>query len=145
MANLGKPAKAKKSDFKKTGKVKGGSGGASAGIKVSFDSGKLERNLEQIDNRVRRASAGAALRLSPDIEAWMKANAPWQDQTSNARNGLTARPKAMGNTVQIVCAHGVPYGIWLEVRWGGKLSIIVPAIERFGPEFQNLVGRILDL
>ena len=33
----------------------------------------------------------------------------------------------------IFLGHGanVHYGIWLEVRWGGRFAIIVPTIEHF--------------
>src|SRR5688500_10891929 len=60
-----------------------------------------------------------------EAEAWMKANAPWQDRTGAARAGLTATVE--GNAVTL--AHGVDYGLWLEIANQGRFAIIAPAID----------------
>lgn len=71
-------------------------------------------------------------------EAYMKENAPWTDRTGNARNTLHAEafhepPVQHG----IVCAHGMPYGFWLEVIQEGRFEIINPTIEAIGHELMN--------
>lgn len=80
-------------------------------------------------------------------ESYMKENAPWTDRTGNARNLLHATafhepPVRHG----ISLAHGVPYGIWLEVRFEGKNAIINPTLEQVGPElmdaFRLLIARM---
>lgn len=73
----------------------------------------------------------------------MKTNAPWQDQTGNARNGLRARAEGAGNGARIVLSHSVPYGVWLEIRWGGRYAIIGPAIEEFAPRFMETAALLL--
>lgn len=80
----------------------------------------------------------------PRVENWMKNNAPWQDQTTNARNGLAARSGKSGRTHWIVAFHQVPYGIHLETRWNAKYAVIMPAIDKFGPEIMDTLQRILD-
>lgn len=82
--------------------------------------------------------------LASEVEAYARDNAPWEDQTGEARRGLTAE-YVDGGLFQhaIVLYHTVDYGIWLEIRWNGRYAIIVPTIEHFGPEVMGgLVGLI---
>lgn len=83
--------------------------------------------------------------LASEVEGYMVANAPWADRTGAARQGLTAE-YVDGGLFQhaIVLYHTVDYGIWLEVRWNGQYAIIVPTLEKYGPEVMgglvNLIG-----
>jgi hypothetical protein len=106
----------------------------------------LSSNLRQGPAKVRRASVATAHRMAPEVEAYMKNNAPWTDRTGNARNGLAARAYESGDEVGIVLYHQVSYGIWLEVRFSGKYAIIQPTIDVMGPQvmqqYNNLLARI---
>jgi hypothetical protein len=86
----------------------------------------------------------AAQSMAPEVENYMKINAPWQDQTSNARNGLAARAYRDQDEIGIVLYHQVTYGIWLETRFGGKYAIINPTIEAMSPKVMARFERILD-
>jgi hypothetical protein len=92
------------------------------------------------------AISEASTKLAEDIEAWMKENAPWEDRTGDARDGLTAKKVSQGFRQEIYLYHTVDYGIWLEVRWNGKYAIIVPALEHFdsmmGPRLAGLMGGL---
>lgn len=87
--------------------------------------------------------------MAGEIQQWMQDNAPWEDQTGAAREGLRAtvgrentggdiaRELAGGSSGDnfefgIVVYHTVDYGIWLEIRWNGKYAIIQPTIEHWG-------------
>lgn len=74
-----------------------------------------------------------------EAEAWMKANAPWQDRTGAARAGLTATVE--GNAITL--AHGVDYGLWLEIANQGKYAIIAPAIDYWGPRIMGELQHML--
>ena len=79
------------------------------------------------------------------VENYAKEHAPWQDQTGDARDGLNAQGYQRLVTYTIVLSHGVDYGLWLEVRWGGRLAIIMPTLEEMGPRFMeelNLAGLV---
>lgn len=73
------------------------------------------------------------------IQEYMKQNAPWDDDTGQARDGLGAESNREGLTFVITLFHTVDYGIWLEVRWSGLYAIILPTIETMGPQ---LMGRL---
>lgn len=74
-----------------------------------------------------------------EMEAWAKANAPWQDRTGAARQGLHATVD--GTTITL--SHGVPYGLWLEVANGGRYAIIAQAIDTFGVRYMDALQRAL--
>jgi hypothetical protein len=79
--------------------------------------------------------------VAPQIQSDMRANAPWTDQTGNARGGLFAVTQVGTNEVAIVLYHSVPYGIWLELRWSGKYAIITPSLAKWGPKFFALLAE----
>jgi hypothetical protein len=83
-----------------------------------------------------------------EAEEWMKANAPWQDQTGAARKGLyTEVREAPAILAEIIFSHGqdIDYGIWLETRFAGRNAIIAPAIDFWGPKLMQDVQRIVNL
>lgn len=85
-------------------------------------------------------------RFSQECEAYMKANAPWEDRTGDARSGLSATPRdnEMKGNKGIELAHGVTYGVYLEFKFGGRDAIIIPTMEVMGPELMARVGGLLD-
>jgi hypothetical protein len=101
-------------------------------------------NLRRGPERAKRAAYATAVSMAPQCENYMKNNAPWQDQTGNARNGLTARPYVEGDQVGIVLAHSVPYGIFLEARWSGRYAIIQPTLDHMGPIVMRRYNRMMD-
>lgn len=80
-----------------------------------------------------------------EMEAYAKANAPWQDRTGAARAGLTATVEETGPIGTIVLSHGVSYGIWLEIANGGRFAIIAPTIDVFAPQIMRDLQRMMNL
>jgi hypothetical protein len=117
---------------------------ATAGGKLIFQDGGLLDNLRKGHQQVMHAANVTAQRSAPDVENYMKLNAPWTDQTTNARNGLIARAFQEGDTVGIDLAHSVAYGIFLEVKWSGRYAIIEPTIQAMGPVVMRRFERLLE-
>lgn len=105
--------------------------------------GDLVGNLDGFDLKAQRAMRAGAEYVAPQIQAFMKTNAPWTDRTGNARQGLKTKVYQKNDTVAIVLYHSMPYGPFLEVRWGGKYGIIPDSIAYGGPLFVETVGRLL--
>jgi hypothetical protein len=83
---------------------------------------------------IRQAVGLLAQRWAPTIEAWMKQEAVWQDHTGNARQTLHSEVEGLGtDMITIILAHGMSYGIYLELSHGGRFSVIGPALDHFGP------------
>lgn len=85
-----------------------------------------------------------AQRDAPEVENYMKINAPWTDQTGNARNGLAARAYRDRDSIGIVLYHQVDYGIYLETRFDGKFAIIGPTIDVMGPKVMRDFNRMME-
>ena len=110
--------------------------------KFKFE-GNLEKNLLKEPARQQAAIYAAAQYVAPQIESFMRTEATWTDRTGNARNGLKARVFSNTKKVSIVLYHSVPYGPYLEVRWGGKYGIIMPALAAGGPLFLETCARLM--
>lgn len=81
-----------------------------------------------------RMVAEVCNRWVPEIESWMKDNAPWTDRTSNARQTLWADVEQIARTAFVVIiSHGVSYGEYLEFAHGGNYAIVAPALDHFAP------------
>lgn len=99
------------------------------------------------NEKVEQAVMAVLEREAPKVEGHAKVNAPWTDQTGNARQGLRAQAFDEGGGMKgIVLYHQVPYGIWLEVKNSGEYAIILPTIEVMGPQvmasLENILGKI---
>lgn len=81
---------------------------------------------------------------APEIETWMKQNAPWVDRTGNARQTLHAEVYQLASATVIMLAHGVEYGIFLELAHGGRFQIIGPAIDYFAPRIWRSVQTMMS-
>lgn len=80
-------------------------------------------------------------RYAPQVEAWMKQNAPWTDRTGNARQSLYTVVGTTPAAVVLTLAHGVNYGIYLERAHGSRFGIIGPAVDYWaGQIFADLQG-----
>jgi len=115
-----------------------------AKMRLFFESDAITPNINKLPAYVDRVAATTLAYYEPQVENYAKLNAPWQDQTTNARNGLIARSGKEGELHFLVLAHQVPYGIWLEIKYAGKNAIILPTIEEYGPKVMTTLNKILD-
>lgn len=123
--------------------TKGSGGSSSGGGEIHWVENKLLANIDDFDNKIDRLMTAATELHATRAEAYARANAPWNDQTSNARNGLKAVAVHERHKHAIVVHHSVDYGIWLEVRWEGRYAIIDPTIRHEGVEVMRTVGALL--
>lgn len=106
----------------------------------------MSENLE-----VMKKKADAALLLYTKTSAlklqnYMRSNAKWTDRTGRARQTLTGTGYKDNNDYIIKLAHGVSYGVFLELAHEKKFAIIKPTIQSEGNEvieaFDNLLGKL---
>lgn len=80
------------------------------------------------------------------LEGYTKENRPWTDRTGDARKRLTGYVTDIPKGYRINLAHGVDYGVWLELAMEKKYAILEPTIRLKGPEvikgMENLLERI---
>jgi hypothetical protein len=80
---------------------------------------------------------------APRVQSYARSHAPWNDQTGNARSGLFARAGGGGGTSYIELYHTVPYGIFLETRWGGRYQVLVPTITAEGARIMGMAKSLI--
>lgn len=78
-----------------------------------------------------------------EAQSYMRTNAPWQDQTGNARQGLFAQAGKDGPHHFIVLYHTMPYGIFLEISHDAQYAIIEPTIQSQGPKVMSDIRDVL--
>jgi hypothetical protein len=80
--------------------------------------------------------------FSAKMEAYAKANRPWTDQTSNARQGLFGVAMEENNQVVVIVSHGVDYGVFLELAHQGNNAIIGPTLQA---HYNEIMGAVRGL
>lgn len=110
-----------------------------------FDTSSLQRNLDNILNdRVTAAMRMYAESAATMLEAYMKANRMWTDRTGMAKARLSAKVQEVSQGFRIVLAHGVSYGLWLELANEKKYAIIQPTILAKSSEVMDGFANLLD-
>lgn len=111
---------------------------------VTWNASEMTARIAQIDHTAEAAISAAMEYHASRGLTWARQNAPWTDRTTNARNSLFSRASRAGKKFQIVFGHGVPYGVWLEVRFAGRYSIIRPTVQHEAPEVMTTVATMLS-
>ena len=116
-----------------------------ATIRIEWDASSLRQMDEALvayGGKVIEAVKAVAEYFERPLEGYARENASWTDRTGNARQTLHSWHDVLANDiVELGLSHGMDYGLWLEVRWGGRYAIIWPTIEQhLAPISQMLQG-----
>lgn len=112
-----------------------------------FDPEKLLRGLENFESKSQAAIRKYAETSANKLETEAKINARWENHTGDARRRMKGDSLPVAEGYKLRLAHGVDYGIFLELAHERKFAIIEETIDRVGtsdimPGFQNLMGRL---
>lgn len=110
---------------------------------IRWTDDSLRRNLQNLPRRAHSFLAQATEYQTLKTETYARSKARWTDRSTNARNGLTAIADVADKVYQIHVFHKVSYGVYLEVRFGGRYAIISETVIYNGKEFQRLASKIL--
>ena len=112
-------------------------------VKIEWEAQELINHLEDITEHLDEKIAAIFKANEVWAMAWMKANAPWTDNTGRARAGLTAVATSAGSTHEMLLFYtGVNYGIWLEIANSGRFQILGPAMRYIS---QKILKDMQDL
>lgn len=114
---------------------------------MKFDVSDMESKLEAMGTRVDAAVRVFAEQGAINLRSNAQTNAKWTDRTGSARQRLNAYVSATANGYRITLAHGVDYGIWLELAHEKRFAIIPQTIEYVGtfeimPAFERFLERL---
>lgn len=112
-----------------------------------LDISKLANGLIGAQDKVDLAIRMYAEQGARQLENFAKENRRWTDRTGHARQRLNGYVGKVEKGYKIYLAHGVDYGIWLELANEKRFSIIPQAIEYVGtfevmPGFEKLMERL---
>ncbi|MEL7435893.1 MAG: hypothetical protein AAFN11_18245 [Chloroflexota bacterium] len=92
---------------------------------------EIMQRITRYEQRIKQIVRQIAQFWQAKLEAYAKTNAPWTDQTANARQSLHAFIEELsGDTVRLYLSHGMDYGIYLETKYAGQYAIIWPTIQQ---------------
>lgn len=101
-------------------------------------------NIKAFEGRTRAAIHALGQQTAAQMEAYAKQNAPWVDQTGNARQGLFGEVAEADGKLKVRIAHTMEYGVYLELSRKGKRPILEPTAQKFAPEFFDAAKGLLD-
>ena len=114
---------------------------------MDFNISDMEAKLEMMGTRVDAAVKVFAEQGATKMRSHAQSHAIWVDRTGSARQRLNAYVSAINQGYRITLAHGVEYGIWLELAHEKHYSIIPQTIDYVGanqimPAFERFLERL---
>jgi hypothetical protein len=105
---------------------------------------EIQQNITKMGEQIEESRRQVAEMLAQEMQDWAQANAKWKDVTGAARQGLTgyAEHDDAAYISRAIIAHTVDYGLWLEVRAGGSLGIILPTVLHFADQAEAVLGLV---
>lgn len=114
-------------------------------IKIDYKESTLSKNLGVASEKIGAAVLMYSATKAKAIEADMKVNRPWTDRTGMAKMTLNAKVSQPDpTTVRITLAHGVDYGLWLELANEKNYAIIAPTVRKEGPNIVANLGNLMS-
>lgn len=113
---------------------------------IKFDTSSLEKGLEALENKADIAVKMLAETGAVKMQGYAQDKAKWTDRTGRARQTLKGSVEPYAQGYKIAIAHGVDYGIWLELAHEKRFAII-PDTLNYGeqtvlPAFEKLLERL---
>lgn len=100
----------------------------------SFDMSKVVDGLNNFETSAKSKVRVYANTVAKDLEGHIRENRPWTDRTGQARQRMTGYVQETTKGFRIIIAHGVDYGIWLELAHEKRFAILEPTIRLKGPD-----------
>ena len=114
-------------------------------ITFEWKTNTLSKNFAQFQTKLAAVVLMYMATKATKVEADMKMNRPWTDRTGMAKATLNARVSQPSNTViRMTLAHGVDYGIWLELAHNKNYAIVGPTITKEGPRITDELNDIFS-
>ena len=116
-------------------------------FKLNYNESTLSPGLDKMGVKIGALILMYMSTKAVELEAKMKQNRPWTDRTGMAKATLNTKVSQPNkDTFRITLAHGVEYGIELELKHGKNYAIIQPTIDQEGPrlitDMRNILTKI---
>lgn len=116
-------------------------------FKLNYNESTLCKKLDNMSVKLGATVLMYAATKAQDISYKMKVNRPWTDRTGMAKALLNTKvSQPYEHLIRITLAHGVDYGIHLELAHEKRYAIIAPTIREEGPrvieDLNNLMSKL---
>lgn len=102
-------------------------------------------NLNRWANEKKIGFDGLGRITAGKAERYAKLNRPWTDRSREARRRLKGQHFWETDTqMKVAIAHGVDYGVYLELANDGKYAILEPTMNEVKDEFYRQAERIFN-
>ena len=114
---------------------------------LKLDPTGLLNGLTKLESKEEAAVKALAEQGAILLQNSARENRRWTDRTGQARQRLHGYVGTIPNGYRITLAHGVDYGLWLELAHEKRFAIIPQTIEYVGtfeimPGFERLLERL---
>ena len=114
---------------------------------IDYQSSTLNKGLDKMSMKLGAGVLMYSATKASELQDKMKLNRPWTDRTGMAKATLSAKvSQPSKEIVRITLAHGVQYGIWLELAHEKNYAIIAPTVREEGPriveDLDNLMSKL---
>ncbi len=114
-------------------------------FKIDYDESSLSKNLDKMSTKLGAVILMYSATKASQLQSKMKLNRPWTDRTGMAKALLSAKVSQPNkDTVRITLAHGVEYGIWLELANEQNYAVIAPTVREEGPRIVEDLGNLMS-
>lgn len=93
-----------------------------------IDTSDVKSGLSMLKEKVEAGLLIYGKTVAKDFESYAKAHRPWTDRTGAARQRLNGYTEGIEHGVRIYIAHGVSYGIHLELGHEKRYAILEPTV-----------------
>lgn len=116
---------------------------------LDWSNSNLGQNIDKMEKKLTAVVLMYCSTKSKEFESYMKMNRPWTDRTGMAKATLNTKvSQPEPNKVRMTLAHGVEYGIWLELANEKNYAIIGPTIntqsQKFFESVDNLFHKLVS-
>lgn len=113
---------------------------------IKLDASQVLDWLEDAPSKADIAIKMYAQEGAMKFQNYAKQNRPWTDRTGHARQRLVGYVEQLSQSVRIYIAHGVYYGIYLELCNSQRYAILQKTVNACSNEilegFNNLIGKL---
>ena len=109
-----------------------------------FDATDMVNKIGQAATKSEAAIAMYAENAALTLQNYAREHRPWTDRTGHARQRLTGSSARVSEGYQIILAHGVDYGVWLELAHEKKYAIIQPTIKAKSQDILSGLNKLLE-
>lgn len=111
----------------------------------NFNDDEVQVGLENLDMKMVAAFDIYCTTAAAKLETHAKKNRPWTDRSNRARETLKGTSELVGGTsARVVLAHGVDYGVWLELAHEKRYAIVEPTVRLQSNEILKGLENFVD-